>query len=296
MSAEYQARLDYLAKTVSVALKAYVPESSLAQNRLFEAMRYSLLSGGKRLRGALLLEFCEVCGGNLDDALPFACALEMIHAYSLIHDDLPCMDNDVLRRGKPTSHIVFGEAMAVLSGDSLLNLAFETMLSAIPALTNPENGVKAAAFIAKASGAYGMAGGQVLDMENESGEADIVRIELTCSLKTGALYTAACVAGTLLAGGTEEQVSSAKNFAENLGLAFQIVDDILDVTSSEAELGKPIGSDKTSGKATFINALGLEKCRKYVVSLTKAAATSLDSFENSAFLEWLANSMASRKK
>ena len=265
----------------------------LPQKRLFDAMRYSLLAGGKRIRPVLTLEFCRICGGDWRSALPFACALEMIHTYSLIHDDLPCMDNDDYRRGRLTNHKVFGEALAVLAGDGLLTAAFETAASAA---TDPAVTVKAIRILAEQAGELGMVGGQVLDMDAEEQELTEQGIyDIQCR-KTGALIQAACQIGVVAAGGTQQQLDAAKTYAQNLGLAFQIRDDMLDVISTESELGKPIGSDAREGKNTFMALYGLERCGAYVHELSEQAAAAVDgAFADSAFLQQLARSLADRK-
>lgn len=266
----------------------------LPQKRLFDAMRYSLLAGGKRIRPVLTLEFCRICGGDWRSALPFACALEMIHTYSLIHDDLPCMDNDDYRRGRLTNHKVFGEALAVLAGDGLLTAAFETAASAA---TDPAVTVKAIRILAEQAGELGMVGGQVLDMDAEEQELTEQSIyDIQCR-KTGALIQAACQIGVVAAGGTQQQLDAAKTYAQNLGLAFQIRDDMLDVIGDEATFGKPIGSDKAEKKTTFVDLLGLAACEREVVRLTDEAISALGLFGGEAdFLAALSHSMETRNK
>lgn len=266
----------------------------LPQKRLFDAMRYSLLAGGKRIRPVLTLEFCRICGGDWRSALPFACALEMIHTYSLIHDDLPCMDNDDYRRGRLTNHKVFGEALAVLAGDGLLTAAFETAASAA---TDPAVTVKAIRILAEQAGELGMVGGQVLDMDAEEQELTEQGIyDIQCR-KTGALIQAACQIGVVAAGGTQQQLDAAKTYAQNLGLAFQIRDDMLDVIGDEATFGKPIGSDKAEKKTTFVDLLGLAACEREVVRLTDEAISALGLFGGEAdFLAALSHSMETRNK
>ena len=266
----------------------------LPQKRLFDAMRYSLLAGGKRIRPVLTLEFCRICGGDWRGALPFACALEMIHTYSLIHDDLPCMDNDDYRRGRLTNHKVFGEALAVLAGDGLLTAAFETAASAA---TDPAVTVKAIRILAEQAGELGMVGGQVLDMDAEEQELTEQGIyDIQCR-KTGALIQAACQIGVVAAGGTQQQLDAAKTYAQNLGLAFQIRDDMLDVIGDEATFGKPIGSDKAEEKTTFVDLLGLAACEREVVRLTDEAISALGLFGGEAdFLAALSHSMETRNK
>ena len=266
------------------------------QQVVFDAMNYSISAGGKRIRPIILLEFCKMCGGNTKDALPFACALEMIHTYSLIHDDLPCMDNDDMRRGKPSCHKAFGEANALLAGDALLNMAFETMLSSDDSKVNPALKLKAAHFIAKCSGADGMISGQVIDLENEGNDiSEEVLIRLYKD-KTAALLRAAAVSGAILTGADEKRIASADNYALNLGLAFQIIDDILDCIGDEATLGKPIGSDEKNNKKTFVSFHGIDGANKKAKELTDKALESLDCFENAEFIKELSLYLCDRNK
>lgn len=260
------------------------------QKILFEAIRYSLLSGGKRLRPILTLEFCRMCGGDWVKAVPFAAAIEMIHTYSLIHDDLPCMDNDDYRRGKPTSHKVYGEAMAILAGDALLTDAFA--IAAEVQLPDPGMLGLAIGVLSNCAGSMGMVGGQVLDIlseERECSEQEVLDIQIR---KTGALINAACVLGVIAAGGSEEQIAAAGGFAGALGLAFQIRDDILDVIGSKEDLGKAVGKDQQ--KNTFVRLYGMEKAEESVNKYTQVALKYLDSFEDTQFMKWLAESLTSR--
>ena len=262
----------------------------LPQKRLFDAMRYSLLAGGKRIRPVLTLEFCRICGGDWRSALPFACALEMIHTYSLIHDDLPCMDNDDYRRGRLTNHKVFGEALAVLAGDGLLTAAFETAASAA---TDPAVTVKAIRILAEQAGELGMVGGQVLDMDAEEQELTEQGIyDIQCR-KTGALIQAACQIGVVAAGGTQQQLDAAKTYAQNLGLAFQIRDDMLDVLGDAAKLGKATHVDEN--KNTFVRLYGLEKCEELVRKYTDYAISALSVFEDTEYITALAHSLTTRR-
>ncbi|HCC35595.1 MAG TPA: geranyl transferase [Ruminococcaceae bacterium] len=266
---------------LETALADYLSRLSLPlTDRLKKAMSYSLLSGGKRVRPALLLEFYKLCGGIPEKALPFACAVEMIHTYSLIHDDLPCMDDDIMRRGKPSCHMVFGEDIALLAGDALLTLAFESALSAEG--FDPEKIVKAAYILAKAAGMNGMVGGQVIDIETESGSVDLETLQIKHRNKTGALIKACAQIGCILAGASETQTETAASFAAHLGLAFQIVDDILNAEGDSEILGKPTGSDAEKGKTTYVSLLGLEKSRELVGELTGQALELLDKFEGDA--------------
>ena len=244
---------------------------------LYDAMRYSLLAGGKRLRPVLVLEACRLCGGDTEAALPFAGAIEMVHTYSLIHDDLPCMDDDDLRRGRPTNHKVYGEATAVLAGDALLTAAFETMLAPGQPLP-PERLTAAAGILARAAGGEGMVGGQILDMAGEERSLALAEVEELQRLKTGALITAALEMGWAVAGGTEAQREALRTYGARLGLAFQIQDDILDVVGDEATLGKPVGSDAKREKTTFVTLKGVEACRELVDKLTAEAEASLSCF------------------
>ena len=263
---------------------------------LYDAMNYSLLAGGKRIRPVLVLETCHLCGGDLDQVLPFAGAIEMIHTYSLIHDDLPCMDDDDLRRGRPTNHKVYGEATAVLAGDGLLTAAFEWMLD--PSVTLPPQRVlEAAGVLARAAGAQGMVGGQVLDMAGEGHAMGLTEVEELQRLKTGALIRAAAEMGCVLAGGSPDQRKAVCRYAERIGLAFQIQDDILDVVGDETILGKSVGSDAKSEKNTFVTLKGLEECRRLVDQLTEEAVEALSIFgAEGSSLCWLARSLASREK
>ena len=263
---------------------------------LYDAMYYSLLAGGKRIRPVLLLECCRLCGGDVTAALPFAGAIEMIHTYSLIHDDLPCMDDDDLRRGRPTNHKVYGEATAVLAGDALLTAAFEFMLEPAAAVP-PERALEAAGILARAAGGRGMVGGQVLDMSGEGHSLSLNEVEELQRLKTGALISAAAEMGCALAGGSEEQRQSAVRYAQCLGLAFQIQDDILDVVGDEATLGKPVGSDARREKSTFVTLKGVEACRELVDKLTAEAEEALSCFGmEGEGLRQMAVSLAGREK
>lgn len=258
---------------------------------LLEAMRYSLLAGGKRLRPVLMLEFCRLCGGDMQAALPAACSLELLHTYSLIHDDLPCMDDDDLRRGKPSNHKVFGEYTAVLAGDALQSLAFKTVLSAtLP----PDRVLRCAQHLADAAGVEGICGGQQLDLEWEGRPLDRSALMEIHHRKTSALIRAACCMGVAAAGGTAEQEAAAAQYAETFGLAFQIRDDMLDVIGNETTFGKPIGSDREEEKTTFVDILGLSGCEHEIARLTADAVTQLQGFSDPVFLTALTRSMEKR--
>lgn len=260
---------------------------------LQDAMEYSLLVGGKRIRPVLTLETCRLCGGDIQTALPFACAVEMVHTYSLIHDDLPAMDDDDLRRGHPTNHVVYGESTAILAGDALLTAAFEHLTYAkLPA----DRIVAAVQCLSYAAGSAGMVGGQALDMAGEGRALNKEELNLLQSLKTGALISAAAELGCIAAGGGPEQRTQVRTYAQALGRAFQVRDDMLDVISSREELGKPIGSDQTNEKSTFVTALGLEGCAILVEQLTQQGIEAVDSFADPGFHIWLAKTLAQRTK
>ena len=289
--ADYHSAIEY-------SLHRFVPEESLLQSELFRAMRYSLLAGGKRLRPILVLEFCGLCGGDQEAALPFACAVEMIHTYSLIHDDLPCMDNDAMRRGKPSNHMVFGEAQALLAGDSLLTMAFQTMLSpdSISAV-GPQRAAAAAGELAVAAGPYGMAGGQAIDLMCEGKSVPMETLQKMDENKTGALIRASAKMGCLLAGAEPDKISAADRYAAALGFAFQIVDDILDVEGDSAVLGKPAGSDAENGKSTYVSLLGMASAKRAAGELTRTALDALNGFGPGAdYLRGLTQTLASRSK
>lgn len=274
---------------INSALEAYLPDGEDVVSR---AIRYSVGNGGKRIRPYLTLEFCRACGGDVSRALPYACAVEMIHTYSLIHDDLPCMDDDDLRRGKPSCHVEFGYANALLAGDALLTLAFETLAKAeLP----PQTTVSAVSILASAAGWSGMVGGQVMDLANEGRRVTARELEATDRLKTGALIKAACRLGCLAAG-REDAVPFADEYADCLGIAFQIVDDILDVTSSADLLGKPVGSDEQNEKSTYVTFYGIEESRRTVSELTSRAKKALDGIEgDTSSLAAFADAMENRK-
>ena len=259
------------------------------QKTLFDAMRYSLLAGGKRLRPIFVFDFCRMCGGNWKDAVPFAAAVEMIHTYSLIHDDLPCMDNDDYRRGRLTNHKVYGEAVAVLAGDALLTAAFSYLSKAA---FRADVRIRAVEVLASCAGELGMVGGQVLDMQSEERECTEQEVLDIQTRKTGALIRAACLLGVLAGNGTAAQLSAAADFASHLGLAFQIRDDMLDVIGDAKELGKAVGVDTT--KNTFVHLYGLEKCEELVKEHTDKAIKALHYFEHSDYMNALANYLVGR--
>ena len=250
------------------------PEADCSYNEVIKAARYSLLNGGKRIRPVIMMEFCKLCGGNPEDALDFAVALEMIHTYSLIHDDLPCMDNDDMRRGKPSCHKAFGEDIALLSGDALLTEAF---FVASNARVSADKRLNAISFLSTNAGVHGMIGGQVLDLSFEESKPDATALQDMYMRKTGALLIAAASIGCVSAGKyDEETLKSAAKYGYNLGLAFQIVDDILDVTANEEVLGKPVGSDEKNNKTTFVTLYGLSEAFAIAAQLSNAALDALD--------------------
>ena len=279
------------------ALSAYLPQGKYTEQTLIDSMQYSLMCGGKRIRPLLTLLFCELCGGDKESALPYACAVEMIHTYSLIHDDLPCMDDDDYRRGKPSNHKVYGEDIATLSGDAMQSLAFEIMMSKQALeLTTADKAVKAAHTLAKYCGTLGMVGGQVIDIESENKNAPLEVLREMDEKKTGALIKAACEMGCIIGGADDSKISAASKYAHSIGLAFQIVDDILDVTSTSEQLGKPVGSDTDNNKSTYVSHLGIDKCKELVSELTQDAIDALSVFDGDiTALKDLALSLSNRQ-
>lgn len=285
----------YLAQ-IEKALEEFLPrgeENSLTQP-VVDSMRYSLLLGGKRIRPVMTLAFCQLCGGDAELALPFACAVEMVHTYSLIHDDLPCMDDDDLRRGKPANHKVYGEAIALLAGDGLLTKAFETAL----AFSGPAaDAVRGAKILAQCAGAAGMVGGQCIDLNSEGQDVDLNLLAEMDQGKTVALISAACQMGCAAAGAGEEALENARRYAEGVGMAFQIRDDILDVLGDAAILGKNVGMDSARDKRNYVSLLGVEEAQKLVDSFTAQAEEALQSFPgDTTFLGDLARFLATREK
>ena len=260
------------------------------QKQLFDAMRYSLLAGGKRIRPILVLEFCRICGGDMDLAMPFAAAIEMVHTYSLIHDDLPCMDNDDYRRGRLTNHKVFGEANAVLAGDALLTAAFGQLAKAE---LSAERVGKAVALLSGCAGENGMVGGQVLDLAGEQLVLTEDEIYTVHRLKTGALISAACCLGVVAAGGSSEQLKAADDYAQALGLAFQTRDDMLDVLGDSGKMGKATGMDEN--KNTFVRLYGVGACSKLIEKETQKSIEALSVFKDSDFLKELSLKLAIRE-
>mgnify|MGYP004647921317 CR=1 FL=1 len=281
-------------------IERYLPKEEGYQRTIFEAMNYSVRAGGKRLRPMLMQETYRMFGGSDAAIEPFMAAIEMIHTYSLVHDDLPAMDNDEYRRGKKTTHAVYGEAMGILAGDALLNYAYETAAQALPALDKNPNVGAAFLVLAQKAGVYGMVGGQVVDVEaDKRGETTIARekLDFIYQLKTGALIEAAMKIGAILAGATTEEQSIVEQAAGRIGLAFQIQDDILDVTSTFEELGKPIGSDEKNQKSTYVSYEGLEKSAADVEALSGEASALLTTLgKDDAFLQELIHFLVHRNK
>lgn len=264
---------DYLSLTEK-SLFEFLPDADCREGKLIESMKYSLEAGGKRVRPRLVFEFNSLCGGNRESAVPFACAVEMIHTYSLIHDDLPCMDNDDMRRGKPSCHKAFGEDIALLSGDALLTEAF---FVASNARASADKRLNAISFLSTNAGVHGMIGGQVLDLSFEENKPDATALQDMYMRKTGALLIAAASIGCISAGKyDQETLKSAAKYGYNLGLAFQIVDDILDVTANEEVLGKPVGSDDKNNKTTFVSLYGLSEAFAIAAQLSNSALDALD--------------------
>lgn len=280
-------------RKVDNSLLSYLPDAKDGQYQVAEAMKYSLINGGKRIRPVLALEFARACGGTRNDCLPLACALEYVHTYSLIHDDLPCMDNDDLRRGKPSCHKQFDEATALLAGDALLTHAFEIISEAE---LSDDKKVMAVSLLAQNSGASGMIGGQVIDLLFEQGSPNLKELLTVYKLKTGALISAACLLGCISADADSSQMAAASKFAYSLGIAFQIQDDILDITGDEKKLGKPVGSDATNSKKTYATIAGLTKAQQDVKKLTDNAISQLDAFEDAEFIKLLALKLVNRDR
>ncbi|CAN4114793.1 unnamed protein product [Withania somnifera] len=282
------------ANKVNIALDEAIPMQEPI--RVHEAMRYSLLAGGKRIRPVLCMASCEVVGGDESLAIPAACAVEMIHTMSLIHDDLPCMDNDDLRRGKPTNHKVFGEHTAVLAGDALTTLAFKHVATNTQNAT-PQRVLQAIGELGLAAGSEGLVGGQIVDIASEGKQVTLTELEYIHHHKTGKLLEAAVVCGAIMGGGNEVDVERMRSYARCIGLLFQVVDDILDVTKSSNELGKTAGKDLMTDKATYPKLMGLEKARQYAGELMATAMAELSYFDSAkaAPLYHIANYIASRQ-
>ncbi|HAL63825.1 MAG TPA: hypothetical protein DCO93_05215 [Clostridiales bacterium] len=285
--------LSYYAKITEDALKKYLPNDDIAQKKLYDSMNYSIFAGGKRLRPMIMMMTAKMLGKPVDTVLPFACAMEMIHTYSLIHDDLPSMDNDDLRRGKPTNHKVFGEATAILAGDALLTKAFEIAAKYGTEYASDDRVIKAISHLAAAAGSEGMVGGQVIDIF--AGIDNLGELKNMHALKTGALIRASGVIGAILSGADDIEQEAIDSYCYNLGIAFQIQDDILDVSGSEESLGKPIGSDAENNKSTYVTLCGLEEAEKLQREYIEKAKESLGIFENTEELYGLCDVLINRK-
>lgn len=292
---------DEYVELINEYLVDYIPRIDSKSSTLYDAMKYSLTAGGKRLRSVLVLAACEFAGGKAQAALPYACAMEYIHTYSLIHDDLPAMDNDDLRRGRPTNHIVYGEGMAILAGDGLLNTAFEVMnkdmLLYFDNLEELKKRINAAYTISKGAGVRGMVAGQVSDIEAEQKPCSNEMLEYIHLNKTGALITASIRAGLYLGGADDEMMQKMTEYAENMGLAYQIADDILDVIGSEQEMGKKAGADQLNDKTTYVTLNGLEKSKEKLRQLTQNAVNAIaDYYDNAEFFRELVLKLETRTK
>jgi len=280
---EFKSWMNDKVKIVDDNLSTIIREEENPQKIIYESMNYSLMSGGKRLRPVLLLGTYEIFQENMEEVIPFACAMEMIHTYSLIHDDLPAMDNDDYRRGRLSNHKKYGEATGILSGDGLLNKAFETGLeAALKSNLDINKCVRALCTIAKSSGADGMIGGQIVDMYGHEKVSSIDDLKYMHSLKTGAIIKSSVVAGAILAGASDAEITALELYAEKLGIAFQIEDDILDVTSTQEVLGKAIGSDAANDKITYLSFVNIDEAKKHVEKLTREAIESLNIFGDKA--------------
>ncbi len=277
---------------VEKIIYGYCPDEFGKQSLVFEAMNYSVKAGGKRLRPILMLETFKLFGEDEEKVYPFMAAIEFIHTYSLVHDDLPAMDDDEFRRGQKTTHAKYGEDIGILAGDGLLNMAYEIMSDAV--VKNPSF-AKAMAVIAKKAGSYGMVGGQIVDVINEGKKIDIETINYIHNLKTAALIEASMMAGAILGGASEEQVLQVESIAKNIGMAFQIQDDILDVVGDESKLGKPVLSDEKNEKDTYITLIGLEESKKKVKDLSNLAIDGIKALGENEFLVTLVEKLISRE-
>ena len=292
-SPDFKAQIEKYCDVVNTELMEYIPEANDGQRDVTKAMRYSLSNGGKRLRPIFVLEFCRMCGGDVNKALPYACAIEYIHTYSLIHDDLPCMDNDDMRRGKPSCHKMYGEATALLAGDALLTHAFE--ICSASELSDSQN-LRAVSLLSQNAGVGGMIGGQVIDLKYEQSDPSISDILTVHRLKTGALISAACILGCIAAGADDEKIALASRYAYMIGTAFQIRDDLLDIMGDEEKLGKPVGSDADNDKTTYVTLVGADRAQQDVKTLTDKAVEILDSFGENDFMKTLSEYLVNREK
>lgn len=292
---DYQLKKSEYIKLINEKLYSYIVKNGDEYDIVKEAMLYSLSAGGKRIRPMLTLEFCLASGGNIESALPFACAVEMIHCYSLIHDDLPCMDDDDMRRGKPSCHKKFGYANALLAGDALLTKAFHLIADGLNHGVSAEACLKASSILSQCAGIDGMVGGQVIDLQNEEKTPSEEILFKTDLLKTSALIAAACTLGVCAANGNETALQKAKEYALSLGVSFQIQDDVLDVIGTEEELGKPIGSDEQNQKTTYVTLLGLDGAKELALKKANEAIETLGFFKENGFLTAFTKEMLNRK-
>lgn len=295
---EFKEELEQRVSYIEDVIKKYLPKEEGFQKTVIEAMNYSVMAGGKRIRPMLILEsFRLLCGTDESQVQPFMAAMEMIHTYSLVHDDLPAMDDDEFRRGRKTTHVVYGEAMGILAGDALLNYGFEIASSAFFNGANLNNATKAFAILAKKAGIYGMVGGQSVDVESSEKPMGQDKLNFIYALKTSALIEASMMIGTTMAGANKEQVRNIRKVAQRVGLAFQIQDDILDVVGNEEQIGKPLNSDDKNHKTTYVTLFGVEKAKKEVERLSHEAVVLLRSFpRRNLFLEDLVKYLISRQK
>ena len=295
---EFQAELKQKVGYIQEVIRKYLPIEEGMQKTVIEAMNYSVMGGGKRIRPLLMLETYRLFNGkNQDDVEPFMAAMEFIHTYSLVHDDLPAMDDDEYRRGRKTTHVMFGEAMGILAGDALLNYSYEVVSSAVMKSSNTVLAARAMTVLSQKSGIYGMLGGQVVDVENEGQPLSKEKIEFIHELKTGALIEASMMIGAILAGCSKEQVLVVRRIGQQIGLAFQIQDDILDVVGDEQKIGKPVKSDEKNNKTTYVSLVGVEKAKREVERLSNNAIETLQRFQvRNIFLEELVKHLISRDK
>jgi len=295
---EFQAELKQKVGYIQEIIRKYLPIEEGMQKTVIEAMNYSVMGGGKRIRPLLMLETYRLFNGkNQDDVEPFMAAMEFIHTYSLVHDDLPAMDDDEYRRGRKTTHVMFGEAMGILAGDALLNYSYEVVSSAVMKSSNTVLAARAMTILSQKSGIYGMLGGQVVDVENEGQPLSKDKIEFIHELKTGALIEASMMIGAILAGCSKEQVLVVRRIGQQIGLAFQIQDDILDVVGDEQKIGKPVKSDEKNNKTTYVSLVGVEKAKREVERLSNNAIETLQRFQvRNIFLEELVKHLISRDK
>ncbi len=295
---EFKVEMKTRTAHIEEILKSYLPENITQQKTIYDAMEYSLMAGGKRLRPMLMLEAYRLFGGKDESIVtPFMAAIEMIHTYSLVHDDLPAMDNDDYRRGRKTTHIVYGEDMGILAGDALLNYAYETVAKSMASGGKPELQAKAFAVLSQKAGIYGMVGGQVVDVEMTGKDLSEEQLEFIYRLKTGALLEASLMTGAVLAGASDEEVRAMEKVGRNVGMAFQIQDDILDITSTTEELGKPVHSDEKNAKSTYVAIYGMDESLKAVEEYSEKALNILLEFDmQNAYLNSLIEMLNNRKK